>query len=155
MTIIRPAKIKDLPEIAKLRVQSGFYHSKLDNILKTTKNPDYFIKLYKGYIYSGKKKLLVAETNGKIVGFGSASISIKSPTFKIKNYGHISDIYVSEKSRRIGVAGKILEGFYKWYRENNIRYLELNVMANNKLGRCAWDKYGFKDFLIRKRKILK
>ena len=40
-------------------------------------------------------------------------------------------------------------------RTAKIKYIELNVMYNNKLGESVWTKYGFTDFLIRKRKILK
>ncbi len=97
----------------------------------------------------------MAQAGDKIIGYGSAYVANKDPVYNIIKYGHIRDVFVDKKFRRQGAAGEILKVFYEWFRKNKIKYLELNVMCHNELGRRAWAKYGFKDYLIRKRKILK
>ncbi len=129
MTIIRPAKIKDLPEVVRMRLELSKYHETWDYFKMNKNARKYYYNLYRGYIYSSNKKLLVAEDKGKLIGFGSAHIVSKEPIYKIKNLGHIRDMYVDKKFRRQGVAGKILSVFYKWFKEKNglTEYLKKNM----------------------------
>jgi len=156
MALIRPAKIKDLPEVIKMRIELGKYFEKIDNCLKMENNGEkFFNRFFKGFIYSKKKKLLVAEVGDKLIGFGCASLMKKDPIYYIKKYAHINQMYIDERFRRKGIAGEMLKVFYKWFKQNKIKYIELSVLCANAIGRNAWAKYGFEDFLIRKRKILK
>lgn len=156
MFIVRPAKIKDLPEVVKMRLELCKYHKAFGSDFKIDKTAQkYYYKLYKGYIYSIKKKLLVAECGKKLIGFVSAHIPESEPISKYKISGHIRDMYVDEKFRRRGVAGEILKVLYRWFKSKNVKCVYLNVVCANQLGRNAWTKYGFEDYAIRKRKILK
>ena len=156
MVIIRSAKIKDLKEVVKMRLKLGKYEEKIENYFTLGNNAKLLLqKIYKEYINAKSKKLLVVEIDNKIIGFGSAQINSSNAIFKIKEHGYIVEVYVDKKFRRRGVAGEILKVFYKWFRKNNIKYIELNVLYHNELGRNAWTKYGFKDCLIKKIKILK
>lgn len=157
MFIIRPAKIKDLPEIIAMRLELAKYHEALDKnfIINRPAARKFYNKLFKDFIRSRKKKLLVAEADGKSIGFASAFIAKSEPFQKIKNYGHIRDAYVDKKFRRLGVGKKFIEIFYEWFKKEKLKYIDLNVFCANKLGRAAWGKYGFKDYSIRKRKIIK
>ncbi|MFH1583350.1 MAG: GNAT family N-acetyltransferase [Candidatus Falkowbacteria bacterium] len=156
MFVVRPAKIKDLPEVAKMRLELSKYHEAFDDDFKVNKKAKkYYINLYKKYIYSNKKKLLVIENEDKLIGFGSALIMKKEPISRDKEYAHIRDMYISKKFRRQGLAGEILNIFYKWFKERKIKYIDLKVIHANELGRRAWTKHGFKDYAIIKRKFLK
>ncbi|MDO8592659.1 MAG: GNAT family N-acetyltransferase [bacterium] len=156
MINIRPAKIKDLLGVVKMRLALSKYHEAFDNDFRVNKNAKkYYISLYKKYIYSSKKKLLVVESKDKLVGFGSAHIAKKEPISRDKEFGHIRDMYIDKKFRRQGIAGEILNIFYNWFKEKNIKYIDLKVVCANKLGRNAWTKYGFLDYAIIKRKLLK
>jgi glucosamine-phosphate N-acetyltransferase len=151
MIIVRPAKIKDLSEIVKMKVRLLKYEASLDTYWTGKKNvKDTFYKIYKASINSKKNKLLVAEENNKIVGFGYASL-IKNDILKTKVHGHINDMFVDKRYRRRGIAGKILQSFFEWFKKNGIKYAVLNVVSKNKIGYKAWTKYGFEDFVVRKR----
>jgi ribosomal protein S18 acetylase RimI-like enzyme len=156
MFIVRPAKIKDLPEVVRMRLELSKYHEIFDDNFKVNKNAKkYYTDLYKKYIYSGKKKLIVAADKDKLLGFSSAHIAKKEPISRDKKYGHIRDMYVDKKFRRQGIAGEILNVFYRWFKEKNIKYIDLKVVCANKLGRNAWTKHGFSDYAVIKRKFLK
>lgn len=156
MFIVRLVKIEDLPEVARMRLELSKYHEAFGDDFKVNKNAKkYYINLYKKYIYSKKKKLLVVENENKLIGFGSALIMKKEPISPDKEYGHIREIYIDKKFRRQGIAKKILDVFYKWLKGKNIKYIDLKVICANELGRNAWTKCGFKDYAIIKRKFLK
>jgi GNAT superfamily N-acetyltransferase len=155
MIKIRPAKIKDLSEIVAMRLKLLKYHEKLDRYEAGKKDADTtFYKFYKSGINSKKVKILVAEENSKLVGFGHATI-VKTHVFKIKYHGNINDMYIKGRYRREGIAGKILQSYFYWFKKKGIKYVELSVHCKNEIGKNAWNKYGFKDFLIRKRITLK
>ena len=40
----------------------------------------------------------------------------------------------------------------KWFRENDIKYIELSVDSRNKIGVKTWKKFGFKEY-IKKMKL--
>ena len=155
MILIRPVKTKDLPEIVKMRMELLKFHGDLDDYLAGTKNAEIvFQKLYKTSIHSRNKKLLVAEKDKRLIAFGFANI-IKSEISKVKVHGHIHDVFVKKEYRHQGIAGMILQSFYEWFRKKGVRYVEITVHSKNKIGYNAWTKYGYKDFLIRKRIALK
>ena len=139
-----------------MRLELSKYHEAFDDDFRINKNAKkYYINLYKKYIYSSKKKLLVVENENKLIGFGSALVMKKEPISRDKEYGHIREMYIEKKFRRQGIAGEILNVFYKWLKRKNIKYIDLKVVCANELGRNAWAKHGFKDYAIIKRKFLK
>lgn len=96
-------------------------------------------------------KLIVAEEDGKIVGFLLCLLSPNTPVFKERKVGIISDVFVLEERRRKGVARKMLDVAVKWLRKNKVRTLQLGVAHDNLEARAAWRTIGFEPYMIYKR----
>ena len=97
----------------------------------------------------------VAEDGEKIAGYALAKITSRPPVSKIQKIGMIDDVYLEKKYRGSGIAKKLLEEFYAWFRKNKIDHVEMSVHIKNKIGRKAWKKYGFQVYLISLRKNIK
>lgn len=81
MIIVRPAKTKDLLEIVKMKIEFSKYEANLDSYWTGKRNvKNTYYRIYKNSIGSRKNRLVVAEGNGKLVGFGYASL-IKNQIF--------------------------------------------------------------------------
>ena len=39
----------------------------------------------------------------------------------------------------------------KWFKEKKIKHIELVVHIENELGKKAWKKYGFKEYMVKER----
>ncbi|MGQ9586814.1 MAG: GNAT family N-acetyltransferase [Thermoplasmata archaeon] len=96
-------------------------------------------------------KLIVAEEDGRIVGFMLCLLSPNVPIYKEKKIGVISDVYVREERRRKGVAKKMFDVAVNWFRKNKVRSVRLSVAADNLEARAAWRRLGFEPFMIDKR----
>ncbi len=98
-----------------------------------------------------RTKLIVAEEDGRIVGFMLCMLEPNVPVYKEKNIGVISDVFVKEERRRKGLAKKMLDTAVAWFRKNRVRTVRLNVAADNLEARAAWRMLGFEAFMIDKR----
>jgi ribosomal protein S18 acetylase RimI-like enzyme len=96
-------------------------------------------------------KLIVAEENGKIVGFMLCLLSPNIPVYKERKVGVISDVYVLEKRRRKGVAKNMLNVAVKWFKKNKVKSIQLGVAHDNFEARAVWRRMGFEPYMIYKR----
>jgi ribosomal protein S18 acetylase RimI-like enzyme len=96
-------------------------------------------------------KLIVAEEDGKVVGFMLCLLSPNTPVFKERKIGVISDVFVLEERRRRGVTKKMLDVAIKWFRKNKVRSVRLGVANDNLEARAVWRRMGFEPYMIYKR----
>lgn len=152
---IRKAKLKDIPIIVKLAIDLVKYHEKFDKYFEPVKNvKSVYSKYFKNCIYSTKKKLLVALDEDRIIGYALGEISVRSPVFKKNKIGIINDMLIIKEYRRKKIANSFLKELFDWFNSKKIKNIELTVHSNNPNAISAWKKYGFKDFMIKKRLIL-
>lgn len=78
----------------------------------------------------------VAVENGEVLGYGGM--------WHIVNEGHITNIAVSEKHRRKGIADKILEKLTIIAQEKEMMGLTLEVRISNQGALNLYKKHGFK-----------
>ena len=87
---IRQAKIADIAQLCKARNNEQLFRGYLDEC-------------------DGEKAhFLVAETQGKIIGFGLVYLDVTKNGKKKSHLPKLSDLYVVEKSRRTGVATALI-----------------------------------------------
>jgi len=154
--IIRKAKIKDLDKLIGLFLELCEYMTEIDPSYRLSKNKKgVVLKYLRRFIYVGYRNIFVAEKDGELVGFMTAMVVKNSPLFLEKNFGLISEAYVIEKMRKKNINHLMLEATLDWFKKQNIKRIELNVLPGNKLGMKVWEKEGFADVLLRKRKMLK
>ncbi len=155
-TTIRKAKIKDLEEVSKLALKLLKYHARFDKCHTPAKDAKkVYHKYFKSAVYSPKKELLVAEKNKKIIGFALGGIKKTSSLLKINECGLVDTIYILPHYRKKKLSKKFLDWLFSWFKSKKIKYVNLYVHPKNEIGLKVWGKYGFKDSLIEKRKILR
>lgn len=59
--------------------------------------------------------------------------------------GYLADMYVLPEYRRQGIGSKLFDLAQRWFSENGITHVELNVLAKNLPGRSFWKSKGFED----------
>lgn len=149
---IRKAKVKDIDQIASLEIELLKYHQDVDKYFAISKKAKfYFKKNLKKNIYSKNHYLLVTEENNKIIGFALGGIYTKNPVYKINKISSIDYMFVDEKFRNTGISKKFMLELKNWFKEKKIKHIELVVHLENELGIKTWKKYGFKEYMVRKR----
>lgn len=147
-TIIRHAKIADLPRLAELGLAILKYHQKLDPYFAPAKDAKAaYIKFFRKCIYSRKHLLLVAENKSAVIGYSLANLGSRPPVFKIQKIGHINDMFIEESFRRQGIAKKFLDEIYRWFKKNKASHVHLVYHSKNSIGRKAWNKHGYQEFM--------
>jgi len=94
---------------------------------------------------------VVAEEDGRIVGFMLCLLEPNVPVYRERKIGVISDVYVKEERRRKGLAKKMFDFAAKWFKKNKVRTVRLKVAADNLEARAAWRMLGFEPFMIDQR----
>ena len=149
---IRKAKLKDIKQTADYGVSLLKYHYDFDPYFAPAKNVnDVYLKFFKRCIYSKNRHLLVAEENGKIIGYAIGELGSRPPVFKIRKIGFISDIFVEKEFRKLGIAKQFLLELNKWFKSKKLKHIEMTVHAKNEIAKKAWAKYGFEDYMIKQR----
>jgi GNAT superfamily N-acetyltransferase len=142
--------------VFKLWEEMTEYHRKISGIeYDFVKNyVELWIKYYEHNVRSRNRKAIVAEEDGRIIGYILGQIQERPPIFKTKYRAFITDAAVTKKKQHKGVGTLLLKAFEDWAREKNVKYIGLGVVSENKLGRSFWDKQGFSTILLKKRKTL-
>jgi GNAT superfamily N-acetyltransferase len=146
---IRKARLKDVPELAKLAIELLKYHVKLDPDFAPNERAErIYQKFFTRCIHSSTRCLLVAEGNNSIVGYALGETTERPPVYKLRKIGY-GETFVRAKFRRQKIAQMFLEELFAWFRNKKIRNLEIDVHAKNEMGRRAWAKYGFQEYLLK------
>jgi len=66
------------------------------------------------------------------------------PFYSSKPYGFVFDIYVAEWARRQGVGRQLLEFAFKWFQEQGLEKVKLEVAESNETAKPLYVKMGFK-----------
>ncbi|OGS55359.1 MAG: hypothetical protein A3K60_07240 [Euryarchaeota archaeon RBG_19FT_COMBO_56_21] len=149
---IREASEDDLPEVVYLWGMLARHHVAISEDFELAwdskrKWADYLERKFAEI----STKLVVAEEEGKLVGFMLCLLSPNAPIFKERKIGVISDVYVLEELRRKGVANKMLDVALRWFKKNKVRSVQLAVAHDNLEARAVWRSLGFEPYMIYKR----
>ena len=126
-----------------------FSLSDLDRILeierKSFRNP-WSIRLFKFFSKDSPRGFLVAEVDGKVVGYVIAALEVKLDfrSLSIVKYGHILNLAVDEKYRRRGVASTLLQHILRNLRESGASKVYLEVRVSNLAAINLYSKFNFK-----------
>jgi GNAT superfamily N-acetyltransferase len=98
---------------------------------------------------------LISIENNQIVGFLiGAIIPCRVPGFvsKIKKVGYLDEAYVLPAYRRKGILKAMEESALCFFRERNIKYVELNFFTANDAAKKSWEALGYKTYMEYARK---
>lgn len=141
----------DALELSKLRIQID---SETENLARepgeSVLDEQSFKKLISEDIKSAGNLFLVAEVNGKIVGFS------RCVQMKLKRFSHQCDfgICILQEYCGLGVGNQLLTSTIEWSEENNIEKISLNVVEANLGAINLYKRHGFEQegLMIKDRK---
>jgi ribosomal protein S18 acetylase RimI-like enzyme len=97
--------------------------------------------------------IFVAEDeNGLLTGF--IHLQTETDYFNNRKYGYISDLAVDKAFEGKGVGRALLETAEEWTRQKGYQLLALYVFAGNTHARQVYERYGFKQEVIKYVKAL-
>lgn len=88
--------------------------------------------------------LLVATFEKKIVGFIYMIVKKLDDIF-IHKEGFIEALFVEEEYRNLGIGKLLILNAISWAKQNKIKYLDIDVMTENKNAVNFYNKLKFKD----------
>ncbi|MGL1904410.1 MAG: GNAT family N-acetyltransferase [Fibrobacterales bacterium] len=138
--MIRKANTSDLSRIADLRFDMFKDIGTTDLLIENFKSET--IEYYNAQYESNACTHHVYEIEGEIIACAGAIIKSDFPSqfFKQKHYGYIMDVYVTDSYRKQGIATKLIESLYPWFRDMKISSIKLDSSAN---GIALYQKLNF------------
>jgi GNAT superfamily N-acetyltransferase len=92
--------------------------------------------------------IVVAELHGEIIGFVAGRLRTLPPYFGSATIGAISEVFVSDRYRSRGIGQRLLEFALKWFEEQKIDRVELQVVAGNPGGIRFYRQLGWHEELL-------
>jgi ribosomal protein S18 acetylase RimI-like enzyme len=145
---VRPATTADIPTL--LRFEQGVMAAErpMDPTIKD--GPihyyDFNVLLTSPHIH-----LVVAETDGTLIGSGYARIDPSRHYLKHTHHAYCGFMYVEPAYRGKGVNQLIIDSLTSWARSRNLTELRLDVYTTNVIAIRAYEKAGFSPYLINMR----
>ena len=142
---VRQAMPADYPALYPVFAEMDEIHARaLPRIFKKT-DPRKMAEHLSSEQAGGTSVLLVAEDQGKIVGFIRLKIerSPDNPLLQPRRYVKIKDLGVTGEYRRRGVGRILMKAAERWAGEQGIEDMELNVWEFNRAALAFYQKLGF------------
>ena len=148
---IRPAIEKDCGRIAQLLHQLFEVHLQFDPLYYQLEADclDKFGHWALNQLNTFNQFILVAvdkENKENAIGFVSGYIKFLFPWFKTKSVGHISFLAVDQKFQKQGIGEMLEKNAYDWFREKNLKFVELYSHDKNDIANGFWEKRSFDPF---------
>jgi ribosomal protein S18 acetylase RimI-like enzyme len=155
-------ELHDLDEVAELFVMQAIHvknlndpycdnNAEIDGV-ELNKN---FKNHFSSLMNNNEALVVIAKEDGKIVGFAIGTIiQCRVPGFisKIEKVGYIDEAYVDVGFRRKGVLRELEAGILKFFKEHNLRYVELNYFNSNRIAKASWNALGYRTYMEYARK---
>jgi ribosomal protein S18 acetylase RimI-like enzyme len=87
---------------------------------------------------------LVAEREGRLVGFIVATVEQEIPIYRLKEFGFIHDLWVEEEYRNEGVARQMTMLLIERFREIGVTQIRCDTAAKNDAARKLFASCGFR-----------
>ena len=141
MLKIRQATLNDLEILLEFEQLLIDYERNITSHIKDGHVNYYDIE---SFIKKSDSVVIVAETNGEIIGSGYALISTNKTYKTPDKYVYLGFMYVKEEHRGKGVNKRIMNELIEWGKKNGHNIFKLDVYSNNFSAINAYQKAGFK-----------
>ncbi|MCP4583904.1 MAG: GNAT family N-acetyltransferase [candidate division Zixibacteria bacterium] len=146
--VLRVALPEDVVSISKLWQKFMKYNAQFDDSFTVKpKIVGPFARELQQRLDDPNYRLAVIELDGDLVGYCLSYISKKPYFFKLGKFGFIGDLYVAEKSRRLGFGRMMVKDALDFFKRKKVKQIELLVANDNISTIKFWEKLGFKTLL--------
>ena len=141
----RSAEINDLPILYEFEQGIISTERPFDSTLKN--DPINYYDL-KAMINAKDTELIVALINDEIIGAAYVKISKAQTYLKFDKYAYLGFMYVKPEYRGQGISQKIIDKLRNWAKSKKLNELRLDVYNDNRKAVFAYEKFGFKKYLV-------
>ncbi|MEL6810184.1 MAG: GNAT family N-acetyltransferase [Bacteroidota bacterium] len=149
---VRKATLEDMPVL--LEFKKGLIAAELPMDPTIKKDTTTYYDLA-GLIQAEDSEIFVVEMEGEIVATGYAKILEDREYLVHDRFGYLGFMFVPEKYRGNGYNQLVLNALLDWCKSRNIFEIKLDVYDNNPPAIRAYEKAGFKKYLVNMRLNLK
>jgi GNAT superfamily N-acetyltransferase len=145
---LRHASLADLDSISPLWQALYQHQSEHGMLLKLPENAfDAWVKSIAPFL--GRfADVVLAEENGRIIGFVAGRIRTQPPYFGSATVGAISEVFVCDSHRGRGIGRRLLAFSLEWFQAQQITRIELQVVAGNPDGIRFYRQLGWHEELV-------
>jgi len=149
--IVRAGRPADVGAVGDLWEQMLAHHVARDRryLTASTAREAFLRYIRLRVLRSPDNRLLIAEVDGKPVGFLIARVERGGPVFLNPDFGYITDASVHEDYRRQGVGRALFEAAKSWLRAKGMTNIRVSVASENPDGVAFWRDLGFRPFMER------
>lgn len=153
--IVRKFKKEDLSQVLEMVREMVLYHNQLDPFYRTPADMKNLSKNISGWLKERRERVLVAEQDGKIIGYVRGSIGRRPYYVREREVVVlIDDLFVKKTHRRQKAGEQLLKELFHWFSEKKATTAMLYVDARNESAIKFWKKMGFVEFTLRMKKSL-
>jgi ribosomal protein S18 acetylase RimI-like enzyme len=99
-------------------------------------------------LQDASSNLMVAESNGRIIGTGYAQIRVSKQALEHVKHSYLGFMYVVPEYRGLGINKQILDTLIKWSKTQEVSDFYLDVYNENDAAVNAYKKVGFVKTLV-------
>jgi GNAT superfamily N-acetyltransferase len=144
----REATMQDLETL--LRFEQGIIAAERPFDITLQKNNIRYYDIA-AMIIKPEVKLVVAETDGQLVGCGYCRIEQSKPYLQHNLHGYLGFMYVIPLQRGKGINKLIVDKLAEWAKSENVTELRLDVYYHNTTAVQAYEKAGFSKHMVEMR----
>ena len=155
--MIRLAQPADVQRISQLWAQMAALHAQLDaaTFRPAADGAESYARFIEDRLRDSCARILVAEVDGKLVGYISGGIGdISNDMFESMRCGLITDLFVCAQQRRQGIGRRLVERLMLWFRACNMTSFEWYTSARNPTALAFWRTMGGEVTLLRMRAVI-
>jgi ribosomal protein S18 acetylase RimI-like enzyme len=145
---VRRAEASDIEAVLELWHEFMDFHAAFGAYFGRAEDSD---EEFRGWLTqrleADRSLLLVAEIDGRTIGYLLGADADRPPVFALRRYGMIFDLAVTASHRRRGVGSALLERAMEWFEARGLERVELNVLLANERASSFWRERGFTPFL--------
>jgi ribosomal protein S18 acetylase RimI-like enzyme len=147
---IRAAKVEDVPRVLPMVEKIAALHEAWDSAkYGYLPNPSQrYSRWMVARATDPRSVFLVAEREGRLVGFIVATVEKEIPIYRLDEFGFIHDLWVEPEYRNEGVGRQMTMLLIERFRAIGVKQIRCDTAAKNDIARQMFESCGFRPSVV-------